>query len=155
DSKVNVSYPLIDPLVKTQTARLEVWTGPAGAPRAATTIQPGRVPGDSPRVTMVLNKDNSLASKEITLPATVTDGHVYWLQPSIVTRDNKSYWGTAVSLKPIAPAPSSPYQLVPANLTLNLTSPKERTAKIKYTLQRKSTARGDTEILEVMDTDSQ
>jgi S1-C subfamily serine protease len=151
DAKVTVSYPLIDPLMKIQTARVEVWTGPAGAPRRASTKRPMGIPGDSPPMMQALNKANNVARQDVILPATIPPGQVVWLRPAVVNKDNKEYWGVATSVA--APAPVSPYQLVPANLTLNLTTPKERTAKLKYTLQMAGTTRGDAEILEVMDTD--
>lgn len=130
DAKVNASYPLSDPLKRIQDVRVEVWTGGPGPDRPASYTPPGKLPGDGERKMLPLNQQKNSASADVPLPANVPSGQVVWLQPVVTFKDNSMQWGIASS---VTPPPPSPYDLRPANLTVKMQSPKERTAKIDAT----------------------
>src|SRR5262249_42033804 len=131
DTKVPVSYALIDPLRKIKDVKVEVWTGPPGAPRPYSYKPPVPVPGDGKRQAQPLTTQNSYAISDVVMPASVPTGQVVWMQPVITLTDSSIQWGVATSMPPPV---VSPYDRKPANLIVKLQTPKERTVKLKYTL---------------------
>jgi predicted Zn finger-like uncharacterized protein len=131
--KTIVSYqvPLIDPLQKIKEARVEVWTGLPTPGRPYSYKRPEPLKGDSPRATQVLTTWGTLASGDITAPASIPAGQVAWVQPVIVLTDSSMQWGIAAAM----PLAASPYDRKPANLVANFQTPKERTVKLKCTYQ--------------------
>ena len=153
-TKVSAKFPLTDPLARIKDVRVEVWTGPAGPPRPYSYKPPTPVPGDGPQTPQPLTNQKTFANNDLVMPATVPSGQAVWVQAVITCSDNTMQWGVATT---ISLPPTSPYQLIPANLTLNLTTPKERTVTLKYTLtpavNKKVPIYGTAYILEVMGPD--
>ncbi|HZZ80058.1 MAG TPA: trypsin-like peptidase domain-containing protein [Gemmataceae bacterium] len=153
DTKAPVSYPLIDPLQRIKEARIEVWSGAPGANRPASLAQPAPLPGDGARKAIPLGLLKNTASGDAVLPVSMPPGQVVWLQPVIVLKDNTTQWGVATSIMPPTP---SPYDLRPANLTIKLYDPKDRTATINATFssataKKKTVTRINVSVLEHME----
>jgi len=89
---------------RVRETRLEVWKGKPDLPLSSSLEQPKSRPGDGNRQTVKLNYQNGIAQADVVLPATV-DGEVCWLQPVLVTGENKNHWGpslvTPLALLPI------------------------------------------------------
>ncbi len=156
DAKVPVTYPLNDPLRRIKEFRVEVWTGAPGPDRPYSYTPPEKSPGDGDRKTQPLVPQKTLAMGDVVLPVPVPAGQVVWLQPVIVLKDNSRQWGVATT---VTPPPASPYDLKPANLTVNLQSPKERTVNLNATFtttikKTTTTAHITADILESMGTDT-
>ncbi len=152
-TKVPTKFPLIDPLGRIKDVRCEVWTGLPGPPRPYSYTPPIPVNGDGPRMPQPLNNKKTFANNDLVMPATIPTGQVVWVQAIITCSDNTMQWSVATT---ISVPPASPYQLIPANLTLNLTTPKERTVTLNYTLTpdaKKAPITGAANILEVMGPD--
>ncbi len=130
DSTVPVTYQLNDPLRRIKEVRVDAWIGPAGKDRPYSYTPPVPLPGDGARKAQPLVLQKTFGNGTVVLPTPVPVGQVVWLQPVITLKDNSTQWGIATS---VTPPPTSPYDLRPANLTVKLTNPVDRTAKLDAT----------------------
>jgi S1-C subfamily serine protease len=156
DAKVPVTYQLSDPLRRIMEFRVEVWIGNPGPDRPYSHAPPIKAPGDGDRKPQPLVPQKNFAKGDVPLPAPIPAGQVIWLQPVIVLKDSSMQWGVATTVMPPTP---SPYDLKPANLTVNLKTPKERTVKLDATFTtttKKTTTSAHimADILESMGTDT-
>jgi predicted Zn finger-like uncharacterized protein len=122
--RLPVEYKCLDPLNRIRDMRVEIWTGMPGQQRPHSFQQPLPALGDSPRQNHAAVYQNGVATLDVPLPQ-LPPGQVFWLQP-VLTTAKGAYWG------PAQPT-STTLSLVerkPANLTINLTGQKERTAKM-------------------------
>jgi predicted Zn finger-like uncharacterized protein len=143
DSKVPVTYQISDPLRRVKEVRVEAWIGNAGPNRPYSYTPPPKLPGDGDRKAQPLlhlkasarvgSSASGPAVGDAVLPANVPTGQVVWLQPVITLKDNTMQWGIATT---VTPPPTSPYDLKPANLTVKLTNPVDRTAKLDTTFSQ-------------------
>jgi predicted Zn finger-like uncharacterized protein len=130
DSKVPATYQLNDPLRRIKDVRVEVWIGAPGPNRPYSYTPPAPLPGDGARKPQPLVQQKTSANGDVALPTPVPTGQVVWLQPVITLKDNSMQWGVASN---VTPPPVSPYDLKPANLTVKLTNPADRTVKLDAT----------------------
>ncbi|MBI3821454.1 MAG: trypsin-like peptidase domain-containing protein [Planctomycetes bacterium] len=149
--------PVIDPLSKVQSARVDVWTGSPTVGRPYSYQPPSMAPGDSARTSQNLMIQGSIATNELLVPEAVAAGQVVWVQPVISLKDGTTQWGVAAQMPMAFPAPKtkSEYDLKPANLTYNFEKPKDRTVSLKYTLKATTPTgpgvfKSSADILEVM-----
>jgi Trypsin-like peptidase domain len=107
-ARVPVTITLIDPLRRMRHPFLEVWTGnPAPSSRPASNSRPATLPGDSNHDRQSLDSKNSVARKEIVVPALPT-GKVYWLQPGWIDAAGKPRWASARVCSMAAPVTARP-----------------------------------------------
>ena len=121
---VPVQFKCLDPLRRIREMRVEVWTGQPGAERPVSFVQPQPQPGDGTRQTHAITYQNGAGSLEVPLPA-LKPGEVYWLQPVIASAKG-ALWGPAQATT----ANATLIERVPANLSVNFSTQKERTVNI-------------------------
>jgi hypothetical protein len=156
----NVSIPVkftcLDPFAQVRELRVDVWAGMPGPAASASSAEPKARPGDGKRQTAKLSLNNNVGALDVPVPD-LANGQVCWIQPVIVSADNKTHWGPAVA----AVSPLLPLERKPVKLAANFDKVPERTLKIK-SVARVTLGRGkvseaatdkiDVSLLEVIDT---
>ena len=124
-----VKYMCLDPFNRIKEVKVEVWTGNAGPERPFALETPTPRPGDGPRQTHTISYNNAVAQGEVPLPA-LGPGQVVWLQPVLVHGVGNSQWGPGLASE----ADLIALERKPANLLLNQTAHKLRTAHLKLSM---------------------
>ncbi len=150
-----VACNCLDPLNRIRELRVEVWAGTPGPTRPPTREKPDPMAGDGPRQTYPVLYQKGVGLFDVPLPP-LEAGQVYWVQP-VLTTAKGAHWGPALP----TPVGMALLERKPANLTVSLTTEKERTARVnsKFTVTlsigKKSTVATEetlAELLEVVQT---
>jgi hypothetical protein len=132
-SKGSVSVPVkvtcLDPFAQIKEVRVDVWSGNPGPAALESTVAPKASPGDGKRLSTKLALAKSVAELDVAVP-TIPEGQVCWLQPVIVTQDNKTLWGSATALA-TPDAPLVPVERKSVKIAANFEKVPERTVKFK------------------------
>jgi S1-C subfamily serine protease len=73
-----VRLKCLDPLNRIRDMRVEVWTGPPGAPRPRSNERPQALPGEGPRHEHAVKYAGGVGAVDVPLPQ-LPAGHLYWV----------------------------------------------------------------------------
>ena len=106
--KLPLKIACLDPLHRFREVKVDVWTGPPGPMLGHESQAPRRLPGDSAKQSATLIYQQGLASHELVVPTlSLPAGHVYWIQPTLMTHAGLQQWGPSTTLNPAGIAPLS------------------------------------------------
>lgn len=123
-TRMPVRLKCLDPLNRIRDMRVEVWTGPPGAPRPRSNEKPQDLPGEGPRHEHAVKYAGGVGAVDVPLPP-LPAGHVWWVQP-VLTSAKGTHWGAALATT----ADVAALERKPANLIVDLDKHRERTARV-------------------------
>jgi hypothetical protein len=127
--KLPIRVVCADPLQRVQDVQVDVWAGPEGKARPASTKPPAAQPGDSAKKTVKLTYRDGSAAADIDVPEAPL-GAVVWVQPAVAGQAGLKLWGPSVAY---AAERDPPVERVPVEFQLKNLAQAERTLDLKRT----------------------
>jgi S1-C subfamily serine protease len=127
--KLPIRVVCADPLQRVQDVQVDVWAGPEGKARPASSQPPAPQPGDSAKKTVKLTYRDGSAAADIDVPEAPL-GAVVWVQPAVAGQAGLKLWGPSVAY---AAERDPPVERVPIDFQTKNLEPPERTLDLKAT----------------------